>query len=56
MKRFLICLESYTGSQLSGYFESDNMNIAMQKAISYFSKECNIPLDDIFIISCEEQI
>lgn len=55
MKRFLICLESSTGSQLSGYFESDDMNIAMQKAISHFSKECNVSLDDIFIVFCEEE-
>ena len=54
MKKFLIFVKSNDGQQSNGYFEADSQNLAMAKAICRFSKEWNIPADEILVTSCEE--
>ena len=54
MEKFLIFVKSSDGRMDNGYFEADDMNIAMAKAICRFSKEWNVQADDIFITYCEE--
>jgi hypothetical protein len=54
MKTFLIFVKSNDGRMDNGYFEANDMNLAMAKAICRFSKEWNVLADEIFVTSCEE--
>ena len=53
MKKFLIFVKANDGRMDNGQFEADNQNLAMAKAICRFSKEWNIPADEIFVTHCE---
>lgn len=54
MKNFLIYVKANNGRMDNGQFEADNQNLAMAKAICRFSKEWNVPADEILITYCEE--
>lgn len=54
MKLFLIFAKSNDERQVNGYFEAEKEQIAMAKATCRFSKELNVPADEIFVTSCEK--